>query len=860
MKKIRFILEHDRFLKYLLNRDLFLWCYIISGILWSFPITGILFDPLCKICFIWGIFLILYDILGKRVFLKATYWYWLIAMLAMYCITILINVQNTLYMGCKHLAYSSIVFLIIYAQCGHYKEDNEKIVEKLKKINSTVIISIFLASFISLLMYCFHIGLRIEHNGEYIRQGFLENRLFGIYSSPNTGALFSIICIAAICINSYLNYGSLIKWKKSYIVNGIVQLVYFSLTLSNGGFLTASAFILFLIFIFVFLKLRNYKRLLLTILYSFLVAIISIIGLNIAVLGIRSGMARVPGLFVSLEEEVIHDSESEKDLSEVEFERIESGDDLSNGRLAIWSGSLKIWVQSPIFGIADARVNKEHTEEFSYSLENLNGFEYERITSIDGNLHNAYIQILTDSGLAGLLCFLIFIILIVKKNLKYLFVADVKSQTYTIVGMLVCILGAIGVNGMVENHLLFNCQDPYGLIFWFYLGCTSIFINIAVRDPQFKTYACSHQKEKFLFFCATPFQVLNCINFVESNQMDAKGKADLVIVHQFKNSEKTAEEVKKQGIFDHVYEIDPIKKGSGFKGKINTLLRVLFPRKVIRDCMRSKHDSVAFCYRFFFLGSYTCEALCFRLANPYADVYLIEDGLGTYIGNIETDFTSRLYNFMNQYFLESKLSLRTQAIYINNPEICHSKIDAEFRKINNPVSNENVMKKLVQIFGYSLNNCSSNSHFIYFTQPLDDIVGYMEAEEKRIKNIFIHELTHDTVEVRVHPRQNNYDTDGIRVSDNSQMWELECIFKIKDSQVLISAFSTTLFMPKILNNTEPTLIFVYKLLFKDTDNEVWKEKEKFIKDFAESYSDSCKVYIPSDFEEFKEILKNYANR
>lgn len=46
------------------------------------------------------------------------------------------------------------------------------------------------------------------------------------------------------------------------------------------------------------------------------------------------------------------------------------------------------------------------------------------------------------------------------------------------------------------------------------------------------------------------------------------------------------------------------------------------------------------------------------------------------------------------------------------------------------------------------------------------------------------------------------------------MWELECINGFTTYQILISAYSTAMFMPKILKDSEPVLILCIKCYFQ----------------------------------------------
>ena len=143
------------------------------------------------------------------------------------------------------------------------------------------------------------------------------------------------------------------------------------------------------------------------------------------------------------------------------------------------------------------------------------------------------------------------------------------------------------------------------------------------------------------------------------------------------------------------------------------------------------------------------------------------------------------------------------------------------------------------------------------TQPLEGMEGDISNPESEVIAILNKISQKSTVEVRVHPRQKNYVVEMLNHTGSSQMWELECIYKIKNNQVLIAANSTALFMPKILKGTEPVLIFIYKLLFTDADQQRWREWEKFVLDFAKDYEDSSRVYIPESIEEFEQIIERY---
>ena len=107
--------------------------------------------------------------------------------------------------------------------------------------------------------------------------------------------------------------------------------------------------------------------------------------------------------------------------------------------------------------------------------------------------------------------------------------------------------------------------------------------------------------------------------------------------------------------------------------------------------------------------------------------------------------------------------------------------------------------------------------------------------------------------IRVHPRSTaEYSMINIDYGDN--IWELECIFTIKDNHVLISDFSMAQINPKIIADKEPFIIFAYKLFYKnltESENNIYKHQIEIAK---RAYHNNNKIYTPDDVNEFKCII------
>lgn len=96
-------------------------------------------------------------------------------------------------------------------------------------------------------------------------------------------------------MNSIIKHGK-IKFNGFYIVNLIVQIVYFSLTLSNGGFLTLVAFAILFAVVYFFPKMQLKKGTVSAVLLSIVFAVVMIAGVRGVMYGTRYVMSYVPSV------------------------------------------------------------------------------------------------------------------------------------------------------------------------------------------------------------------------------------------------------------------------------------------------------------------------------------------------------------------------------------------------------------------------------------------------------------------------------------------------------------------------------------------------------------------------------------
>ena len=220
LKKI----EENKIASLLLNHKLFLYCYFVICMLLALPLLGNYFTLISKLCFLWAVLLIGWDILTSRRLFKMVYWALPILFLCSYGISVLLNAQYVFVSGCKHLIHSAIFLLLAYEV--NADSDKKEILGMLKKMCTLLVVVVTFANLIAL---CFYLT-GISGNVGGIKFGLRENRLYGLYFSPNSGAIMSILAIIAALIRLRF-FGKVPAWKFGMYVGAIaVQAIYYALT------------------------------------------------------------------------------------------------------------------------------------------------------------------------------------------------------------------------------------------------------------------------------------------------------------------------------------------------------------------------------------------------------------------------------------------------------------------------------------------------------------------------------------------------------------------------------------------------------------------------------------------------------
>lgn len=315
----------------------------------------------------------------------------------------------------------------------------------------------------------------------------------------------------------------------------------------------------------------------------------------------------------------------------------------------------------------------------------------------------------------------------------------------------------------------------------------------------------------YIIFCDTPYQILSAVSF-RLDQISKKNRVDLIIdTLRTPNVDmkSIAKRIKEVGFFTNVYCVSNLQnKYPKYKSLIK-VLEWIFPRYIYKIMTKSIVDECEYDI-VVVSGPFSSQREVIS-ANPRSDIYFIEDGLGSYIGRNGIRELSWRGKIAQRFFKYSPMHIYPKKTYLYSPDFYEGEYKDITKKMIFPSNN---IEKIDYVFSVNLEivrRLYGNHRFIYFSQLIDLCDKELKIEKKIVKLINNYK---DEFIIRPHPRGVTNLYENLNVDNCYNQWEL-CCSEIGEESVLISDFSTALFVPKLIYNKEPIVIFLYKLYEKD---------------------------------------------
>ncbi len=404
-----------------------------------------------------GAVVLLFRLINYKQYIKARGILWLVLFCGSYCLSALLTRSLGLSENIQAMVWIVIQFFILYVY------DNDAPIEKDKKdiqvIGWTFIAYTFAMSIAAIVMLAFDYNNYREVGDTAVISGFLWNRLWGLYTDPNYGAVFSIISmVLSVMFFKYVNKGV----KTFLIVNIFFEILYITFSDSRTGMVALLITVMAATYLFGlrWKKIEN-KNIVLRGAISVALAVV----LALASVGVLQ-VVRVSGNALKTLQYAYqqkHDDYDKNDISDNIIGRTESdiNGDVSNRRFDIWQSGLEIFKTSPLFGITFRNYvpYAEKNLPDTYIVNN----DFGKFPS----MHNSFVDVLVSQGVLGFFLLLCFIASVLVVFFRYFFKSrgvEYRYNTY----LLLCFLPILVSMMFYSETFYMNTGGAF--LFWSFLG------------------------------------------------------------------------------------------------------------------------------------------------------------------------------------------------------------------------------------------------------------------------------------------------------------------------------------------------------------------------------------------------------
>ena len=333
-----------------------------------------------------GILLATYNLVIKKVYLKIKIIEYLLLFFAFNIITSILVISYGYSTNIKNTLIFYIYFLTVFPIfTGITREEGKKIYNYF--FYTVTVLNTF-GVLVSLIQFVLLKGYRVhDYKGLYIRQGFVESRLFGILASPNYLSLISLIVIIFLVLK-------ICSFEKVHRYIGIVAIVLNFIYIVLSG--SRTAFICMMIAAAIYSIVMFYQKGNISSLFKVVLAIVVVLFSYKAV-----NFSSEQYLKYNKERLETQDKKLENKDNNLSLERTDTSEEnISNNRFAIWKSTASFVPKKPIFGYSGG-----------------NWYEIGKKTNPDEYIikehyltHNGYLEILFYNGLAGFISIGIFVL------------------------------------------------------------------------------------------------------------------------------------------------------------------------------------------------------------------------------------------------------------------------------------------------------------------------------------------------------------------------------------------------------------------------------------------------------------------
>lgn len=381
---------------------------------------------------------------GKRFFCKDNL---LLAGFLIICvISSLLNMKYGISDNAKTMVWTAIQFFVLYGIT--WKMTKEEIKKEFYRLANLLAVIWFCGIAVSLYQFLFQIQYIVPYQEYKRRQGFIDERLFGIFTDPNFAAVTSVCVIIFSLIAYRRSHNRLVRIFN--VVNCVFQFLYIVLSGSRTAELAGLIAAFLYMFSYMHRKIKNKettqaKKIVLPLLGALLCCVVVIAGVEIT----KNISSYIPRLVSG---DVVHQPVN------LHREDVEESSDISNLRMEIWSDVIKVWSTKPVLGTSPRNLTAYAKDKFPTSFMAKKGYA----------AHNGYLAVLAGVGIVGSLVMLAFIILSLRRAYRYMR-KHFTTGIPTLFMVCLIILAVIAFSAITLQDIFF-VNSLNTALFWLVLG------------------------------------------------------------------------------------------------------------------------------------------------------------------------------------------------------------------------------------------------------------------------------------------------------------------------------------------------------------------------------------------------------
>lgn len=402
-----------------------------------------------------GIYSVFIIYINRKSVFKNKYFIILGLFTAIYIITVIINRQYSFAENVKDIIWFAIQVIAIFLALYYAKSIDSHQIFLIVSCLYVCVTFIFAAG--SIVFVFLNKGGVVEFG----KWGFISQRLFGLYRSPNYGAVYCALSVM-VSVGLLLFFG--VSVRVFLCINLAVNVLYIIYSGSNTGKVVLMAgLVVYCVLLLV--GSGDFKSLIKRTLVSALTIFIVFYSFPI--------VKNVTSKIISSENNNSQ-GQTEEDTgdNDVTFDRDDyvEGSELGNGRLLHWQGAMKVFPKYALFGTSVRGYNEIINKDFP---------ELDKIYKAY-SLENDIVTLFICCGIIGALIFIIFVIMgfsdgitVIRKVIK-----THDKQKYIMYSMCFAVLVVIAISSLFTDAIVFT-NVLQSTAFWIYFGCLLNYKNVS---------------------------------------------------------------------------------------------------------------------------------------------------------------------------------------------------------------------------------------------------------------------------------------------------------------------------------------------------------------------------------------------